>query len=48
MEEKSREVGAGKGMTETGAEDDAGTEVAVKLELETNIHEVEVEVKRGS
>lgn len=49
VEEKSREAGARKNaVTKTGAENDAGTEVAVKIELETNIYEVEVEVKKGS
>jgi len=48
VEEKDREAGARKGGTETGAENGADTEVVVRIELGTSIHEVEVEVKRGS
>lgn len=46
MKEKNREIRVRRGVTETGAENDAGTEVAVKIEL--NMCEIEVEAKRES
>lgn len=47
-ERSATEVEATKDEIQTEAEKDAGTEAAVKTEIETNTHGVVVEAKRGS